>query len=99
MIGDRAGAVWVGTYDGLNLFKDGKFTVFRKKDGLIDDYILSLFEDRTGAIWMARAKASAVFRTENLRTGRPPTDWATIAYSLFMKTATARCGSARAAAV
>ena len=31
MIGDRAGGIWVGTYDGLNFFKDGKFTVFQKK--------------------------------------------------------------------
>lgn len=49
---------WIGTTDGLNLYnnRSNNFKVFRKNDavynGLKTNYILTLFEDSKGTIWI-----------------------------------------------
>lgn len=53
---DGQGNLWLGTEDGgINKFRDGKFTVYRKKDGLPSDNIRisAACEDRRGALWFA----------------------------------------------
>src|SRR5207245_2059957 len=51
---DRESNLWIGTYGGgLNKFKDGKFTAYRKPDGLLSDIVRSICEDREGKIWIA----------------------------------------------
>jgi PAS domain S-box-containing protein len=47
----RDGSLWVGTTGGLIQLRNGRFTSFTTKEGLSNDYALSIREDRDGAIW------------------------------------------------
>ena len=50
---DRQGALWLGTSGaGLARYEKGKFTFFRKADGLCSDYVTSLLEDTEGSLWV-----------------------------------------------
>ncbi len=50
---DNAGRLWVGTLGhGLNLFDGRHFHALTKKNGLLDDTILSLQVDRSGDLWV-----------------------------------------------
>ncbi len=50
---DNAGQLWVGTLgSGLNVFDGRHFRALTKKNGLLDDYILSLQVDRAGDLWV-----------------------------------------------
>jgi ligand-binding sensor domain-containing protein/signal transduction histidine kinase len=51
---DSGGNLWVGTESrGLNFFKGGKFTTYRKgENGLPGDDISCLYEDRDGVLWV-----------------------------------------------
>lgn len=45
---------WFGTYGhGIRRFKDGTFTSYTDKDGLISNYIYQLFADDWGNFWMS----------------------------------------------
>jgi len=47
-------SLWIGTYGGgVSRLKDGKFTVFTMRDGLVSDFVTRLLKDKEGAIWMA----------------------------------------------
>ena len=49
--GDR---IWAGTENGLGLYENGKWKVFRPADGLAHRAVLSLAVDkRTGDLWVA----------------------------------------------
>jgi ligand-binding sensor domain-containing protein len=48
----RAGGVWIGTYSGLALLKDGKFRTWSTRDGLSSDLVRSLYEDADGTLWI-----------------------------------------------
>jgi signal transduction histidine kinase/ligand-binding sensor domain-containing protein/DNA-binding response OmpR family regulator len=46
--------MWFGTFGaGLVRYKNGQFTTYRAKDGLFDDTMWSLLEDRRGNFWMS----------------------------------------------
>lgn len=51
---DRKGNIWFGTgFDGLHFIgANGSNRHFRKTDGLADEYITDIFEDRSGTIWI-----------------------------------------------
>ncbi|QHS54132.1 response regulator [Mucilaginibacter sp. 14171R-50] len=52
---DRKNNVWVGTYDGLNLYNPGKnnFTQFKTFNaGLTNNTISDIFEDSKGNLWV-----------------------------------------------
>ncbi|MEE8526310.1 MAG: two-component regulator propeller domain-containing protein, partial [Thermoanaerobaculia bacterium] len=50
---DRAGAVWIGTNNGLSrLAEDGSMTHYRVADGLPGLDVRSLLEDRDGNLWI-----------------------------------------------
>jgi ligand-binding sensor domain-containing protein/signal transduction histidine kinase len=51
---DAAGNLWAGTESrGLNLFKNGKFTVYRQTEGgLPGDDISCLYTDKAGILWV-----------------------------------------------
>ena len=51
---DSDGAKWIGTYDhGLYRYKNGKFTRFGKDQGMIDEVIYQILEDRKGNFWLS----------------------------------------------
>jgi signal transduction histidine kinase/ligand-binding sensor domain-containing protein/DNA-binding response OmpR family regulator len=52
---DSRGIMWVGTRDGLNIYDPAtkRFQVFRKEDGLPDNAILNIVEDKAQNIWIS----------------------------------------------
>jgi len=49
---DQKGNLWIGTVTGeLNLFKDGKFTVYTIREGFSND-IRYIYEDQEGILWI-----------------------------------------------
>ena len=54
MYEESDGTMWFGTYQtGLNRFKDGRFTSYTTANGLFDDNVFSILEDRLGNLWMS----------------------------------------------
>jgi len=58
LLEDRAGHLWIGTVDGLDLLdrSNGRFSHYRHEandvDSLRDSYIMSLYQDRAGLVWI-----------------------------------------------
>ena len=44
--------LWVGTPDGLNRIRNGQVRVFTTNDGLVDDFVRSLYADTDGSLWI-----------------------------------------------
>lgn len=59
---DRDGSIWFATampwIEGVGVvrFKDGKFRVFGKQNGLSSNFVANLFQDREGTIWVTTDK-------------------------------------------
>ena len=52
LLTDHTGTLWIGTAGGgLIGYHDGAFTAHTARDGLSEDYIACLCEDRAGAVW------------------------------------------------
>jgi signal transduction histidine kinase/ligand-binding sensor domain-containing protein len=51
MLQDRQGRVWIGTTDGLRVVGPEGLVVVRSREGLPDDHVVRLFEDREGGVW------------------------------------------------
>ncbi|MBX7169633.1 MAG: hypothetical protein K1X72_01675 [Pyrinomonadaceae bacterium] len=49
---DRNGDLWFGTYGGLSILKDGKFTNYTTNEGLPSNYLRSMKEDTDGTLWI-----------------------------------------------
>jgi ligand-binding sensor domain-containing protein/signal transduction histidine kinase len=63
MLVDRAGTVWIATVrNGLMAFRDGRFTVYTTRDGLLDDVVRGLREDGAGNLWLGTRKGLQRFR-------------------------------------
>lgn len=67
---DRNGNIWYGTsYDGLRrVGKDDIETSFHKSDGLADEYVDVLFEDKYGGIWIGTRNGLSRFKDGRIRT-------------------------------
>jgi ligand-binding sensor domain-containing protein/two-component sensor histidine kinase len=52
LVDDANGAFWIGTWDGLIKYIQGKQTVYTSAQGLSDNAIASLLEDREGNLWI-----------------------------------------------
>lgn len=50
--GDSAGALWIGTWNGLIKYHEGKQTLYTNTQGLSDNSISALAEDRDGNLWI-----------------------------------------------
>lgn len=48
----KGGGVWLGTYGGLALYRDGRLVSYTEKEGLAGNQIRALYEDETGALWI-----------------------------------------------
>jgi signal transduction histidine kinase/ligand-binding sensor domain-containing protein len=76
---DRTGAIWMGTErGGLTRYANGTFTTYTTKDGLPNDNVVSVTEDRKGRIWVASSGAlikfeGGRFTTYTTRDGLPAT--------------------------
>ncbi len=75
---DRKDNLWIGTNGGgLTRYKDGLFTTFTARDGLVNDAILSLHEDAHGALWIGTdgggmsRYANGAFQTFTTKDGLP----------------------------
>lgn len=65
---DGASVWWVGTFGGgLNRFKDGRFTPIRSGDGLFDDIVFSVVEDREGFLWLTSNRGVSRVSLDELR--------------------------------
>ena len=53
LLPDQHGAMWIGTSgDGLIRYYNGEARYIRKTNGLAEDHVNSLFEDREGSLWV-----------------------------------------------
>jgi signal transduction histidine kinase len=51
---DEERTLWVGTSDGgLARFKNGRFTRYTTRQGMFDDGVFQILEDKTGDLWMS----------------------------------------------
>jgi signal transduction histidine kinase/ligand-binding sensor domain-containing protein len=50
---ENDGTLWIGTLNGLNRFKDGRFVAITKKQGLPDDTICAIEDDDRGYFWLS----------------------------------------------
>jgi ligand-binding sensor domain-containing protein len=73
----REGSLWFGLYGGgLVQLKDGRQTVFTTRNGLSNNYIHSMAEDRDGNLWIGTAGglnrlADGRFSTYTVKDGLP----------------------------
>ncbi len=64
---DADNVMWFGTFgSGLVRYENGQFTTYRVKDGLFDDTIWSLLEDRKGNFWMSSDRGLSRTRKADL---------------------------------
>lgn len=59
--------IWFGTQDGLNMYnpKDGYYKCFLKEDGLINNNVRSITEDKYGRIWVTTSYGISCVQPEN----------------------------------
>lgn len=49
----RNGEIWIGTrFNGISVFKDGKFRSITAKQGLLNSAVWKMFEDEGGRLWI-----------------------------------------------
>jgi signal transduction histidine kinase/ligand-binding sensor domain-containing protein len=59
---DHLGALWIGTSgEGLLRYWNGSVNRLRKIDGLADDFITALVEDREGSLWVGTRRGLSQF--------------------------------------
>jgi len=58
---DREGTVWAGSYGELHRFKDGRWSVYGRRDSdvLTGDPIAAIYEDRAGNLWVGTGSDQA----------------------------------------
>ncbi|MEP7337096.1 MAG: two-component regulator propeller domain-containing protein [Acidobacteriota bacterium] len=60
---DRAGVLWIGTEQGgLSRYFQGKFSTYTTKDGLPDDFVMSLAVDGEDGLWIVTSKGVTRFK-------------------------------------
>jgi signal transduction histidine kinase/ligand-binding sensor domain-containing protein len=63
LLRDRNGGLWIGTQNrGLLHVHQGRTDLFARSDGLSDNYVGDLFEDREGTMWVATGEGLDRFR-------------------------------------
>ncbi len=67
---DQLGFFWVGTFGGgMNRLdrKTGKFTLYTARDGLPDDMVYTIIDDKKGSLWISTSSGLARFDTKTRR--------------------------------
>jgi signal transduction histidine kinase/ligand-binding sensor domain-containing protein/DNA-binding response OmpR family regulator len=66
---DHQGNLWIGTESsGLVRIRGNQISTFRFSDGLTNDRVLALFEDREGSLWVGTASGLDRFRDSKVTT-------------------------------
>ncbi|MEW6731934.1 MAG: two-component regulator propeller domain-containing protein [Acidobacteriota bacterium] len=68
LFADRTGGLWIlpeGEY-GVTRFKDGKFTNYSSEQGLPNDHVTQVCEDKEGSIWIKTDNGLARFKDEKI---------------------------------
>jgi len=52
LLWDRAGKLWLGTWEGLSCYDGATFTNYTQADGLAGPRVRSLLQDRQGRLWV-----------------------------------------------
>lgn len=65
------GTMWIGTEAGLFAKTNETLALFTSKDGLANDFILSLYEDRDGTLWIGTAKGLSQMRRASPSNSQP----------------------------
>jgi PAS domain S-box-containing protein len=60
------GALWIGTREGLVRMKDSRFTIFTQREGLIDNYVRSLWSDSDGTLWVTTKNGTSLWKSGKL---------------------------------
>jgi signal transduction histidine kinase/ligand-binding sensor domain-containing protein len=69
LLRDRDGALWIGTQDqGLLHVREGRTDRFSRTDGLSGDFVVGLFEDVEGNVWVATLNGMDRFRNAAVAT-------------------------------
>jgi PAS domain S-box-containing protein len=56
-------SLWIGTYGGgLSQLKNGKFTIYSTRDGLVGNAVTELCKDKEGNIWIATDQGLSRFK-------------------------------------
>jgi len=83
LLRDSKSALWIGTLDrGLWYVNHGETTRFAQSDGLSSDFVLALFEDREGNIWVGTTNGLDRFRESVVSTISEGQGLSTPAWSL-----------------
>jgi signal transduction histidine kinase/ligand-binding sensor domain-containing protein/DNA-binding response OmpR family regulator len=73
ILSDSRGWIWAGTNDGLNLYipSDDSFRHFTRENGLPDNLIKAIEEDRSGNLWVATTNGMAQIIIDQIAGQRP----------------------------
>jgi ligand-binding sensor domain-containing protein/signal transduction histidine kinase len=64
----RNGELWIGSrFDGISIYKDGKFEKITTKDGLLNNAVWALAEDDDGRMWIATSVGLQYTAPDNSR--------------------------------
>ncbi|MCI0691882.1 hypothetical protein L0337_07725 [candidate division KSB1 bacterium] len=64
----RNGELWIGSrFDGISIYKDGKFEKITTRDGLLNNAVWALAEDDDGRMWIATSVGLQYTAPENSR--------------------------------
>jgi signal transduction histidine kinase/ligand-binding sensor domain-containing protein/DNA-binding response OmpR family regulator len=65
----RDGSLWIGTQGGgLGRLKNGRFTVYTKQEGLANNGVWCLAEDKEGSVWIGTYDGLSRFQNEKFTT-------------------------------
>ncbi|SFQ77791.1 Signal transduction histidine kinase [Hymenobacter arizonensis] len=65
LLQDRQGYLWLGTAEGLVRYDGTRFVTFTKKDGLTEDFVVSVREDpASGHLWVGHYQGGISVRKE-----------------------------------
>lgn len=67
----KDGTLWFGTNVGLIRFNDGRETPYTTENGLVDNWIVDLFESRDGSLWIGTRNGFSRLRGGEMESFRP----------------------------